>query len=210
MRVTQLGWVLAAAMAGVAIGGGFQVKANKVGFIDMQSIYADSKLKEKNDAKLHIAGQNRQAAFDFLRLNPEFTADQLIRYRELSTKETLTPAEAAELTKLKGAAQTATNQFDDLRKKPNPSAEDLKRLNDLAAINDANKVTQADWSRDFSQQLQTMQTDLNMAALDAIKLALAQVAKPQGYTLVFRENVAVYGANNLGTEVKKIVDKNAK
>lgn len=210
MRVSQLGWVLAAAMVGVGIGGGFQAKTNKIGFIDMQGIYADSNLKKKNDDKLRNANQSRQAAFDFLTLNPEFAADQLTRYRDLSTKDTLTPAETAELAKLKAVAQAATNQFGDLQKKPNPSAQDLKTLNDLAAVNHANKTAQADWNRDFSQQLETMQADLNLSALEAIKLALAQAAKPQGYTIVFRENVAMYGSNNLGTEVKKIVDKNAK
>src|SRR5579863_5261084 len=70
MKVSQLGWVLTAALAGVAIGGGFQAKTSKIGFIDMQTMYSDSKLKEKNDAKLRLAAQNRQAAFDFFRLNP--------------------------------------------------------------------------------------------------------------------------------------------
>jgi len=210
MRISQLGWVVAAAIVGVGIGGGFQAKTNKIGFIDMQGIYADSKLKEKNDVKLRTANQNRQMALDFLRLNPEFAADQLVRYRDLSTKETLTPAETAELAKLKSAAQDATNHFADLRQKPNPSPQDLKALNDLGALNDSNKEALAEWSRDFSQQLEAMQTALNLSALEAIKQAIAQNAKPQGYSVVFRENVAVYGSSNLATETKKIVDKNAK
>jgi Skp family chaperone for outer membrane proteins len=210
MRISQLGWVLAAATVGVAIGSGFQEKTKKTGFIDMQGVYSDSNLKQKNDAKLRNAAQLRQAAFDFLKLNPEFTDDQLARYKVLATKEAPTPAETAELTKIKTAVQTATNQFEDLRKKPNPSAADLKTLDTLGALNDSNKKAEAAWGQEFTQQLDTMQSDLNLASLDAIKAAIAQVAKPQGYTLVFRENVAIYGSNNLGPEVKKIVDKNAK
>src|SRR5579862_4747808 len=129
MRPAQLGWVLAAAIVGVELGGGFKAKANKTGYIDMQGIYADSNLKKKNDDRLRNAGQTRQAAFDFIRLNPEFTTEQLARYEALSSKETLTPADTAELTKLKAAAQAATNQFADLQKKPNPSAQELKTLN---------------------------------------------------------------------------------
>jgi Skp family chaperone for outer membrane proteins len=210
MRISQLGWVLAAAIVGIEVGGGFQAKTNKTGYIDLQEIYNESKLKAKNDEKLNTAAQSRRAAFDFMRLNPEFTADQLARFKALIAKEIPTPAEVAELTKLKETVQTSTNQFDDLRKKPNPTPDDIKRLNTLGELHDANVAAQRDWDREFSQQLESMQADMNVAALDSMKAALAQVAKAQGYTLVFRENVAVYGANNVGADVKKIVDKNTK
>ncbi|MHB8637428.1 MAG: OmpH family outer membrane protein [Fimbriimonadaceae bacterium] len=210
MRLSQLGWVLAAAIVGVEIGGGFQPTTKKTGFIDMQAVYSDSNLKKKNDDKLRAAAQSRQAAFDFMGLNPEFTTAQLARYKELSIKDPLTPAESSEIAKLKAAAQAATNEFDDLRKKPNPTAQDLKTLNDLGALNESNKLAQEAWGREFTAQLQTMESDLNSEALDAIRQAIARVAKPQAYSLVFRENVAVYGSNNLAPEVKKIVDKNAK
>lgn len=210
MRITQLGWVLSAAIVGVTIGGGFQATPKKTGWIDMQAIYNDSKLKVKNDEKLRAAGQNRQAAFDFISLNPEFTPEQLARFKELATKETPTPADTAELAKLKETIQAATNEFDDLRKKPNPTPADLKRLDTLGSLHDANTAAKQQWGAEFSQQLDAMQNDLNNTALDTMKVALAQVARAQGFTLVFRENVAPYGSSTLGNDVKKIIDKNAK
>lgn len=210
MRLSQLGWVLAAAFVGVAAGGGFRAKTDKTGFVDMAGLYDDSNLKKKNDDKLQSAGNRRKAALDFFKLNPEFTPEQLARFKELSIKDDPTPAETAELTKLKETVQAATNQFDELSRKPNPTPDELKRLNTLGALHDANLATQQQWGNDFTQQLDELQVQLDASAIDSIRAALAQVAKNQGYEVVFRENVAVYGANNLGPEVKRIVDKNAK
>ncbi|HLK14269.1 MAG TPA: OmpH family outer membrane protein [Fimbriimonadaceae bacterium] len=210
MRASQLGWVLSAAIVGVTLGGGFQAKTNKSGWIDMQAIYGESALKAKNDGRLQTATQVRRDAIDFLRLNPGFTDEQLIRYKALSIKESRTPADITELTKLKADAQAATNRFDELRKKPNASSQELKDLDALAAINESNKRAATVWAQECTQQMDTMQADLNASSIESMRTAIAQVAKAQGFSLVFRENVAPYGSNNLGPDVKKIVDKNAK
>jgi Skp family chaperone for outer membrane proteins len=195
---------------GVCIGGGFQSKTDKPGFIDMQAVFADSNLKRKNDDHLQLVEQARLSTLEFLGLNPSMNADQLARYKVLSTKETLTPAETAELAKIKQDAQAESKKYDDLRQKQNPSQQDVATLNDLGARNTLDTSARSQWGREFDLELRTMQANLNAKSIDAIKAAIGQVAKSQGLTLVFRENVAIYGSRDLGTDVKKIADKNAK
>src|SRR5579872_5490620 len=149
MKISQLGWVFAAAIVGVSIGGGAQFKKEKVGFVNMVSVFDDSNLKRKNEDHLRGVEQARLATLDFLGLNPSFNADQLARFRVLSTKETLTAAETTELAKLKSDAQATATQYEALRQKQNPTPEEIARLNDYGARNTLDVSVRAQWSQDF-------------------------------------------------------------
>ena len=211
MKPASLGWVVSAGMIGLMAGVGFQAKSQKIAYVDISGVYDLSLVKKKNEDKLRASVQARQALLDFVSLNPSFTEAQLKRFRELGTKDTpMTPAEEAEFAKLKADAQADTKKADDLRQKQNPSAQELATLNDLSNRTDLDAKARATWASDFQQDFDDTQASLQGKAKTAIEAAIAQVAKAQNITIVFRETAAVYGSADIKNDVLKIVDKNTK
>jgi Skp family chaperone for outer membrane proteins len=210
MTFAKLGWVVTTGLLGLMVRAGMQPDTEKVGYINFQTVRGTSQVMFKNQNDLENIKGSWQQMGDFVRQNPAFTLDQMKRFRELWTKDTRTPAEEAELTKLKTDAQMATKHFDDLRQKQSPTAGEQAEMNDLGkrALDDAQEVK--NWQVDLNTQFVSIQSDRLAKEETELLTAIAQVAKAKGLTLVFSENAAAFGTIDITDDVRKAVDKNNK
>ena len=91
--------------------------------------------------------------------------------------------------------------------KPAPTAEELKQLDDFrsrqAEIGDYLNTL----NTDFQQELKAKQNAVQKSALDTYTNSVKEVAKKQGFTIIFDKNVAPYGANDITDDVAKTAIK---
>jgi len=206
IKIGNLGWVVAAALFAVAVTSGFQGDM-KIGVVDATRVFNESEYTKTQLAGLHALLQSRQDMLDFVDMTKTFTADQATKYHDLSTKPSPTAADKAELDSIKKTVQTANNRLQELQQKQPLSPTDKTELDDLSKRVQTTSETLARWKQDAQNELEAKKQDLNKLASDKVKDAIKQVASSQGYTLVFSEEVAVYGVNDLTDAVIKAVSK---
>jgi hypothetical protein len=149
----------------------------------------------------------RQAVLEYLDRYRVIKKADAEKFKTLSLKANKTDAEKAELEKVKTYAQDQKKKFEDLQLKPAPTAEELKQLDDFrtrqAEIGDYLNTL----NTDFQQELKAKQNAVQKSALDTYTNSVKEVAKKQGFTIIFDKNVAPYGANDITDDVAKTAIK---
>lgn len=208
MNIKHLGWVVAAALVGVAAIAGFQGSTNKIGIVDATKVFNDSDYAKSQMDTLRSFGTARQDMLQFVDSYRTFTPEQATRFHDLSLKgATITAAEKAELEKIKSDVQTADKRLKALQTKSNVTPAETTEMQDLSRRVQTTTDTAQRWSQDAQQEFDAKRQELQKAGLDKVKDAIKQVAKDQGYTLVFIADVAPYGANDLTADTLKAMNK---
>jgi Skp family chaperone for outer membrane proteins len=206
MRFERLGWIVAAALAGGIAAAGFQGSTEKSGTVDLAKVFNDSEYAKKQTESLRNMGQARQGVIDFIRQNPHMKTEDTTRFRELSVKEAPTAPEKAELERIKNDAQASETKFRELSTKDKPSQAELTQLEELNRRKDNSQQVLDKWNQDFAAELQQRQEGLRNDTLARVKDAVSQVAKTQGYTIVFVQDVAPYSAHDLTADALKAMN----
>lgn len=203
MKISQLGWIISAALIGGALTTAFQEKPVKIGFVDFGSAFSQSNLKQQEEAQFQAKAQQLRDALNFANLNQVFTEQQLSDFQKYVLADPQTPADQDALKKLEADVTTASKLFDQLQQKSAPTPDDTAQLNDLANRRNFTYQSLNSLQSTFSQFMANFKQKQAQEASDKIQAAAEKVAKKQGFTLVFSDNSAVYGGEDLTDQVAK-------
>lgn len=207
MKLTYLGWVVAAALIAVAVGSGFQGSTQKIGVVDATKVFNDSDYAKAQVDQLKALGQARQDMLQFVESYRTFTVEQAMKFHDLSTKAMPTAADKTEIDGIKKAVIAADTRLKDLQTKANPTPAESAELNELSGRVRSTNETAQRWGRDAQDEFDQKRQELNKLGLDKVRDAIKQAASAQGYTLVFITDIAPYGANDLTAETLKVMNK---
>jgi Skp family chaperone for outer membrane proteins len=112
-------------------------------------------------------------------------------------KPTLTAGEKAELESAKAEVIAADKKNKELSTKQNLTPEDRALIEEYSKRSNNMEMTAQRWLREFTQELQVWADKQKAESLTRARAALQEVAKAQGFTVVFEVGVAPYGANDL-------------
>jgi len=196
-RFLQFGWVLAAAMIGVALAGGFQATQVKIGTVDVVRLLDTSDYgKEGQDIFKKMKNQ-REGLLEFFDVNRVLTTEQAQRIRELSLKDNPTKEEAAELDRVKADVIATCKRSVELATKPNMTPEERTLVEEYARRSQQMNDTVQRWFKEFNNEMADFADKRKLIGLNKARTAINEVAKTQGFTVVFEESTAPYGANDL-------------
>lgn len=196
-RFSSLGWVVAVALGALMLAGGFQQNGTKIGVVDLNKVMTESKIQQDNLNKLRTALDLRQGLIKFIQDNPIITEEQAERIRTLTLAERPTDADKTALESTKQEVIRAVRDFDALNQKPTPTDEERARLRDYNTRRDGASRIEAGWRNQFNEDLGTIREDLQQSTIDAARKAAQEVAKKDGFTVVFESQVAIYSANDI-------------
>jgi Skp family chaperone for outer membrane proteins len=207
MKLHNMGWIAAAALVAVAATTGFQGSQTKVGIVDLTRVYNESDYAKAQYDTLKALAQSRQDMLQFLDQYRTFTAEDANKFHDLSMKTPLTPADKAEMDKMKKAAIDSSKRLTELQTKTNPTPAETNELNELSRRVQTTTDLGTRWSREAQDELEGKRREIEKAGLDKVRDAIKQSAMAEGYTLIFVADVAPYGANDLTNSAIKMVNK---
>jgi Skp family chaperone for outer membrane proteins len=210
MKFDRLGWIVAAVLAGGIAGAGFQDKNEKTGSVDVAKVFNESDLARKQNDILHTMGVLRESVFQFLENNMHMKSDDADKFMKMSLKEDMSAAEKAQLEILKTEAQTNETNFKNLNTKPSPTPAEVAQLEEYNKRSELNSKLLQEWQHDFLQQIDQKRQQLHNETMLRVKESVIQVAKKQGYSIVFNQDMAPYTANDLTTDTLTQMNNNKK
>lgn len=204
--VLASGWLVAALFAGMMLGGGFTPQAEKTGVVDLADVVARSQFGKGSEERFRAMRVQREGLLEFMNTYRIMTVEQATKLRDLSLKET-SAAEKADLDKLK----------EDIKKTDAKNTELSTKTTQLTAEERAlmqQYGTQAQqigdlaqrWAQEFTNDLEGWVRKQDEETVKRVRDAVNEVARAQGYSVVFDARVAPYGANNLTENVVKAMD----
>ncbi len=197
IRLLQFGWVLAAAMIGVALAGGFQASTIKIGTVDTVRMLDESDYGKEGQLTFKKMKESREGILEFIDTYKVLTTEQAQKIRDLSLKDKPTKEEQAELARIKADVKAANARSVELATKPNVSIAERTEVEEFARRTQTMNDIGTRWFREFSDEMTKYADKRKLAGLSKARDAINEVSKAQGYTVVFDENTAPYGANDL-------------
>ncbi len=197
LRFLQLGWVLALALIGVMLAGGFQTPTEKTGVVDFSKFVDDSDVGKQVKQEFADMKSAREGLLEFIDTYRVLTPEQAQKIRDLSLKTDRTPADNAALDSAKADVIAQSKKSTELSTKSNLTPEDRALLEEYARRSQNMNDTAQRWLREFGNEMQSWMDKQKLMIIDKARVAIADVAKQQGYTIVFEVGVAPYGANDL-------------
>ncbi|AIE85177.1 OmpH family outer membrane protein [Fimbriimonas ginsengisoli] len=206
LRFLQLGWVVAAAVIGVTVAGGFQDKTDKIGVVDISKVVEQSDFGKANQEMFAKMKTAREGLLEFIDTYRVLTPEQATRIRELSLKANLTKEESAELDRIKAEVVATSKRSTELSTKPNMTPEERNLVEDFARRSQNMNDVATRWFREFTSDMQSWADKQKLDSIEKARAAIQEVAKQQMYTVVFEVGVAPYGANDLSDETLKAMN----
>ena len=197
VRFLQLGWVLFAAVTAVALAGGFQASTPKLGSVDFPKVIEASDFGKANQTTLNRMETAREELLQFIDSNRALTLEQATSIRDLTLKSERTKEEEARLESLKADVVAQTKKWQALATKLDMSSEERTLVEEYAKRAQTMKETEETWFNSFSNELKTFTDKAKIEGLNRAKAAVQDVARIQGYTVVFESSTAPYAANDL-------------
>jgi Skp family chaperone for outer membrane proteins len=205
-KLNQLGWVLAAALAAVMVSSGFQDTAAKFAVVDIPSLVDKSNFGKQNQDTFNLMKKGREELLEFVDTNRVLTNEQAQQLRDLSLKSTPSADDTAKIATLKAEIVASRKKADELALKTNLTPEERTLMNDFAQRSqNAAEITRR-WYQEFMTEMQTWADKQKLASVDRARAAIQEVAKQQGFTVVFEVNYAPYGANDITDQALKAMN----
>ncbi|MEA2551911.1 MAG: hypothetical protein QOJ65_87 [Fimbriimonadaceae bacterium] len=195
-----IGWVVAAALAGVMVGSGFQGSTEKTGVVDLVKVMEASTSGKANAAQFDVLKGAREGLLKFIDENPVLTIEQAQKLHDITVKDNPTDADKAEMEKVKADAVVTAKRYQELAGKNNLTPEERTQLNEYsqrAQTMMGSTGTAQRWLMEFKEEMQDWADKHRADSLQRARTAVQQVAKAQGYSVVFESSIAPYGANDL-------------
>ncbi len=206
MKIQKLGWILAAGMAGVMFAGGFQTTSTKVGVADVQYLFQNSEFTQMKQGALKAMGDTRSDVIQFIRTYRTITPDQAAKFRTLSLKADPTPADKAELDKVKSDVIATNQAFQALQTKASPTSDEVSKLQAFNAQAQQTDAMSQRWGKEFNDEMTAAQEKMRNDVLDRAQAAVQEVGKKQGYTVIFTESVAPFSSNDITADALKVMN----
>ena len=208
---SKLGWPVAAALAGVlAVSAlsGFQGSTNlKFATVDTGKVFDGSPLATSNTELLRTANANRMSVLQFIDRNRGMEPVDAKKFADLSTKETPTPADKAEIERLRALGEAATASRTTLMTKNPPTDADRTALAEFGTKATANATLVQNLAGQYSGDIDTMRVELRTKTLARVREVVRTIGAKGGYTVVFDAEFAPYAANDITDEVSKALKK---
>jgi Skp family chaperone for outer membrane proteins len=205
-NLAKLGWVISAALGGLLLAGGFQGPTEKTGVVDINYLVKTSDYGSQALANLKQMQEARNGVLQFIVTNRVLTVAQAEKLKELSLKSPQSDADKAELLKLQADIKASKVKNDELALKSNPTPEEKTLMNDYGDRIRAMEQKVLEWDQAFTRELQDSVSKQQSATIDKARAAVKEVAKAQGYTIVFEAQVAPYGANDISDAALKAMN----
>lgn len=196
-KSSWMGWIVAAALAGVLAGSGFQGGDAKFGSVDIADVVEKSELGKQNKSDFEAMKASREGVLEFIDQYRVLTIEQATKLRDLSLKPNPTAAEKAELERVKADVIASDKNNKALSVKTNLTAEERTLMQDYANRSQQMEQVAQTWYRVFTQEMQAWAEKQRTSSLDKARVAVKEVAKQQGYTVVFESGIAPFAANDL-------------
>jgi Skp family chaperone for outer membrane proteins len=197
IRFLQFGWVLAASLIGVVMAGGFQAPTEKVGVVDISKVVENSDFGKSNQEEFAKMKASRENLLEFIDTNRVLTTEQGQRLRDLAIKPTMTPEEKAENDRIRADVVAANKKWTELSTKSSLLPEERNLLDEYARRSQTMNDYAQRLFREFTNDMQGWADKQKLTSIEKARAAIQQVAKAQGYSVVFEVGVAPYGANDL-------------
>jgi len=207
MKLEKMGWLVAASLAGAMVATGFQGANDKVGVVDLSKVFGDSEYANKQTDGLRAVGEARSTMLQFADTYKAFTVEQGQRFRDLSIKANITEAEKAELEKIKKDVIAADKTLNDLSQKASPNATEVNQLNDLNKRKQNSAQMIRRWAQEFDDEVGAMREKMRTETLGKVKDSVKEVGKAGSFTLIFANDVAPYGSNDVTADALKSMNK---
>ncbi|CAN5619958.1 hypothetical protein BH11ARM2_BH11ARM2_34930 [soil metagenome] len=209
MKTQNLGWAIAGvmglAMAGM-VGSGFQTTQTKIGTVSVAKVFNDSDYVKHQDSDLKNLGTSRKAIVDFIDAYRTMPTADLQKFKDLSMKPSPSDGDKAEIERIRSAAVQTDQKYRDLQTKANQSdAEKTQMAEFNRRVQDNSQLLQK-VQDELSQEVQDRQAKLRSDTMEKVKAAVAEVAKKEGYSVIFLDEVAPYSANDLTDEALKVMN----
>jgi Skp family chaperone for outer membrane proteins len=204
--VNKLGWIVAGVLAGVLFGSGFQGSSEKIAVVDITKVVEQSEFGRQSQQTFERLQQNRYSVLEFLDQYRAFTPEQRKRFKDLSLKENRSAEETAELDRIKAEVVATDKKNRELGIKQDLTREDRILIEDIVRRSQDTERYANDLVREFTAELQGWLDKQKLESLDRARAAIQDVAKAQGYSVVFEVGVAPYGANDLTSESLKAMN----
>jgi len=203
---SQFGWIVAATLAGAMFAGGFQGSSDKIGVVDIAKVISQSNMGKRDQETFNQMKSAREGLLEFIDTYRVLTNEQAQRIKELSLLPNPKPEEKNELERLKAEVKASSARSTELATKTNPTPEDRALMDEFARRSQTMEQVAQRWYREFTNELQQWADKQKAASIEKAKAAIQDVAKSQGFTVVFEAGVAPYGANDLNDAVLKALN----
>jgi Skp family chaperone for outer membrane proteins len=165
--------------------------------VDFATLVESSDYFKSNDATLNKMKGDREGILEFLFTYKVATTEQTQKLKELILKEAPTAAEKAELEKIKGDIMATDKNDKTLGTKPNPTPDETALMREYGNRKRATDELLPRWQQEFERELQARFQSVRSTAIERARQALSDIGKSGGYTVIFRADVAPYGANDI-------------
>jgi Skp family chaperone for outer membrane proteins len=142
----------------------------------------------------------------FLRTYKSLPTAKAERFKELSLKVQPTAAEKAELDKIRSDAIAEDKVYKALQTKSSPTPEEVKQLEEMGKNTQALSTLERTMAQQFDAEVNQKRDGMRDDVLVKIRASVQEVAKKQGYSIVFVKDVVPYGANDLTPEALKVLN----
>ena len=202
-KFSNLGWVVAAALGGILVGGGFQGSTLKFGVADVSQIITDSDYGKANTDALKKMQTDRSDLMAYLDAHRVATQEQITQLHDLWLKTAPTAEDTATLARIKADVEASDKKSKELSLKPAPTAEDRQLMDEYGRRAALADQTLQRWSQTFRNEVDDALRDRQLEAVKRVRAAISQVGKAQGYTIVFDIGLAPFGANDVTADSLK-------
>ena len=147
------GWVVAAGLAGVMFGSGFQTPSLKLGVVDLNAVIDKSDAGKAGKKSFEDMKATREGLLEFIDQYRILTIEQANRLRELMLKMEKTKPEEAELDRLKADIVATSKRSAELATKPNYTPEERTLVEEYSRRSQTINETSTRWLREFSDEV---------------------------------------------------------
>jgi Skp family chaperone for outer membrane proteins len=197
LRFLQLGWVLFLATLAVLLGTAFQGPSEKIGVADVNRLMDESDFGKSIKTQLDAMRANREEILTFIDQNRVVTVEQANQIKDLTLKANRSKEDQARLDSTKADVVASNKKWTELATKPNLTPEERTLLQEYAdRAQKANEIGSRmlnDFSSDINAWIEKQKAESGRRARTAVQ----NVAKQQGFTLVYDSVFTPFGANDL-------------
>lgn len=196
-RFLQFGWVLFATVTGISLAGGFQDKTDKIGVVDITKVVEQSDFGKQNQEQFAKMKSAREGLLEFVDTNRVLSNEQAQDLKTLTLKTTRTKEEDAKMETIKAEVIARNKRMNELATKTQLTNEERTLIEEYARQSQTMNDVAQRWFREFTAEMGDWADKQKIESINRARVAIQDVAKQQGYTVVFELGVAPYGANDV-------------
>jgi len=184
----------------------YQNNVDKFGVVSLGDVAEKSKLGQREKKEFEALRTKYGGLIQFLNTNKVAAREDVQKIVDLWNKEKPTAAETQQLETLKTKAQTQSEELRRLISVLNPSAEQQSRIRELSGMSQGTEDMLPQLDNMLGTAMQQRANAKQQEVLEKARAAVQKVGQRDGFTLVFENQMAVYGATDITNEALKTMD----